>query len=609
MSQPNRVRVKKDSPQRQHTLVAAVVIALCAASMGFADNDLDTVTPIKHVIVLLGENRTYDHLFGTFQPGKGQTTVNLLSQGIMAADGAPGPNFSRAAQWQASSSGTYSVHPPKTTPYSQLPSINVATAPSRAPFTTAAAARAVEPGLPAESYDLLTVGGSGLPSGLRADPRFPRLRSGPFDLLGYLSKSDYTADPIHRFYQMWQQIDCDVSAATPRNPSGCQNDLFAWVEETAGDGEGAQSMGVYSSRGGLSPYFDLLARRYAMSDNFHQAILGGSGANHLALAYGRPLFFENSNGTPGTPSSRFILNPNPRGGSVNSFGNDGVYTKCEDISQPGVASIREYLASLPSHPFHGCYPGEYYLLNNFSPPFFGNGSREPIGPDTNRIPPSTQPHIGLLLNKHDVSWKFYGTGWASGNVDGRLFCDICNPFLYSAQTMTSSAERTTHLKDLTDLYADIQSGSLPAVSLVKPSGFVDGHPAQSRWELFEEFSRKIIEMVQANPTMWANTAIIVTVDEGGGYWDSGYIQPLDFFGDGPRVPFLVVSRASQNVGIVHTYYDHVSIDKFIERNWRLGETISPRTRDNLPNPISDATNPYVPKNSPAIGDLFELFGR
>jgi len=367
-------------------------------------------------------------------------------------------------------------------------------------------------------------------------------------------------------------------------------------------------MAVYTSRRGLSPYFDQLARTYAISDNFHQAILGGSNANHIALAYGRPLFFENRNGTPGTPPAKFIENPNARGGSNNGYINDGThagsYTNCEDLSQPGVESIRQYLASLNDRPFHGCYAGEYYLLNNFGPGFFANGLRTPLGPDDFRIPPSTQQHIGLLLNRHSVSWRFYASGWANGS-----YCDICNPFLYSTQTMTSSAERATHLKDLTDLYTDIQAGTLPAVSFVKPSGYVDGHPSSSRWDLYEEFCRKIIEMTQANPDLWADTAIVVTVDEAGGYWDSGYIQPLDFFGDGPRIPFIVVSKASQNVGVVHTYYDHVSIDKFIERNWRLGETISPRSRDNLPNPITEPTNPYVPKNGPAIGDLFEMFGR
>jgi hypothetical protein len=54
----------------------------------------------------------------------------------------------------------------------------------------------------------------------------------------------------------------------------------------------------------------------------------------------------------------------------------------------------------------------------------------------------------------------------------------------------------------------------------------------------------------------------------------------------------------------HSYGDHVSLDKFIERNWGLGK-MSTRSRDNLPNPTV-GSNPYVPNNSPAIDDLFDL---
>ena len=43
------------------------------------------------------------------------------------------------------------------------------------------------------------------------------------------------------------------------------------------------------------------------------------------------------------------------------------------------------------------------------------------------------------------------------------------------------------------------------------------------------------------PTLWKDTAIFITFDEGGGYYDSGYVQPLDFFGDGTRIPLIVVS--------------------------------------------------------------------
>ena len=63
-----------------------------------------------------------------------------------------------------------------------------------------------------------------------------------------------------------------------------------------------------------------------------------------------------------------------------------------------------------------------------------------------------------------------------------------------------------------------------------------------------------------------DTAIFITFDEGGGYYDSGYVQPLDYFGDGTRVPLLVVSQHVKPGHISHRYADHVSILKFIERN-------------------------------------------
>ncbi|HET9122956.1 MAG TPA: alkaline phosphatase family protein, partial [Acidiferrobacteraceae bacterium] len=175
----------------------------------------------------------------------------------------------------------------------------------------------------------------------------------------------------------------------------------------------------------------------------------------------------------------------------------------------------------------------------------------------------------------------------------------------STQIMTNPHLRQ-NLKGIRDLYAEIQSGTLPAVSIVKPDGYVDGHPASSKFALFEAFSHKIIRMVQQNPKLWAHTAILITTDEGGGYYDSGYIQPIDFFGDGPRIPLIAVSPFSRHVGVVHTYDDHVSFDKFVEANWGLGP-ISARSRDNLPNPVARESDPYVPANSPAIGNLMDLF--
>lgn len=91
----------------------------------------------------------------------------------------------------------------------------------------------------------------------------------------------------------------------------------------------------------------------------------------------------------------------------------------------------------------------------------------------------------------------------------------------------------------------------------------------------------------------------------GGYCDSGYVQPLDFFGAGTRIPLIAVSPYTEAGHISHTYADHVSTIKFIERNWNL-PTISNRSRDNLPNPKPGSSD-YVPANIPGFGDLFDLF--
>jgi phospholipase C len=167
--------------------------------------------------------------------------------------------------------------------------------------------------------------------------------------------------------------------------------------------------------------------------------------------------------------------------------------------------------------------------------------------------------------------------------------------------------RADHMRDVTDLFTDLTNGRLPAVSYVKPDGAMDGHPASSKWILFEAFVDNIVKLAQSNKELWKETAILITVDEGGGYYDSGFIQPVDFFGTGPRIPMIAVSPFSTGGHISHVYNEHSSVVKFIERNWKLDTTLTSRSRDNLPNPRMDDENPYVPTNMPATGDLFDLF--
>ena len=184
------------------------------------------------------------------------------------------------------------------------------------------------------------------------------------------------------------------------------------------------------------------------------------------------------------------------------------------------------------------------------------------------------------------------------------YCNICNPFQYATDIMTNATQRTAHIQDTKKLYADIKNGD-SARRFHREAGLAfDGHPASSKLDMFEGFTKNIVDALQANPDLWASTAIFITFDEGGGYYDSGYVQPVDFFGDGTRIPLLVVSPFTTGGIVNHSYGDHVSIIKFIERNWGL-TPLTARSRDNMPNPKRPQTNPYVPLNSPALDDLFE----
>jgi phospholipase C len=144
------------------------------------------------------------------------------------------------------------------------------------------------------------------------------------------------------------------------------------------------------------------------------------------------------------------------------------------------------------------------------------------------------------------------------------------------------------------------------VCFVVPKSLDSGHPGSSVLSSYEAFVGEIVAKVQAQPQIWAHAAIIATLDEGGGHFDSGYIQSLDFFGDGTRIPLLVISPYTRAGHIDHVYNDHISILKFIEHNWGLAP-LTARSRDNLPDPVTTPQDPYRPVNSPAIGDLMTLF--
>lgn len=553
-------------------MIGAALLTAAAAAV--------PTTPIEHVIVVVGENRTFDNLYGVYEPRKGQTVANLLSKQIVRRDGSPGPRFGEAAQKLGSNPGAYSPTPAVSGAYDRLPQ----------PY--AAGAFGQRPDVP--------------------DPRFPAdLPNGPFQITRHVSYGAHTGDPTHRFFQMWQQVN------------GGRNDLFVWVGDNTGPGpsnpaplapgrtfQGGVAMGFYNMAAGDAPYFKQLADRYALADNYHQPVMGGTTTNYLALATADVAFYT-ADGKPGVPPSKQVENPDAQPGTNNWYTEDGyrggTYVQCADLTQPGVAGIHAFLRSLPYRAFNdgNCAPDTWYMVNNTDPAYTPLGEALPLGPDKWLLPPQTIPHIGDALSRAAVSWKWYSGGRNDGKRTDKEYCAMCDTPSFFASTMAGPDKEK--LVDLSQFYVDVKSErEFPAVAVIAPYDSISGHPGYAMQPSFEQLVADIVQRVQANSALWKKTAILVTFDEGGGYYDSGYVQFIDFFGDGPRIPMLAISPYARRGYVDHTYYDHASIAKFIERNWSL-PPLSARSRDNLPNPVHGADDPYVPRNRPAIGDLMNMF--
>lgn len=566
----------------------AVACLACNASLAFSQSDINdryTQTPIKHVIVVVGENHTFDSLFATYQPAAGRTVDNLLSKQIINADGTPGVNYALARQNIARNTGTtYTLDPERVDPYAVLP------------------------------RPILELG--------LIDKRFPRnLANGPFQISDYVPYSgphSQTGDPVHRFFQMWQQTGGD----------NANLDLFVWVAATTGQGgntpgvfpwrpaQGGELMGFSNMATGDAPYFKALADSYAMSDNFHQAIMGGTGMNFFSIATG-DLPVYNRDGELMPPPANQIENPDPLAGTANFYSRDGYYggsyVNCADNTQPGVAAIEAKLSAMGID--KNCDPNAYYLVNNYNPAYDLFGHPQALGAKDYNFPPQQVPTIAEALSANQVSWKWYTGGRETAMLLQKLLGvklggTLASLFFYNnigdplqGSTAVVNSPLFKNLQGLGGFDTDLANGTLPAVSYVVPFYGESGHPGNSAPALYENFVEKLVAKVQANPQLWAETAIIVTTDEGGGYFDSGRIQMLDFFGDGPRIPFFVISPYAKRGHVDHVYHDHASVLKFIEYNWQL-PALSARSRDRLPNPSDDS---YLPANSPAIGDLMTMF--
>ena len=170
--------------------------------------------------------------------------------------------------------------------------------------------------------------------------------------------------------------------------------------------------------------------------------MGGTGLDSIILFFGDALWFSDENGNVATPPHNETIwaggpvdeieNPNIVPGTNNfwiqdgygGFGDNGnskgvygggTYSNCSDATQPGVGPILNYLSSLGRPIKSNCEDGHYYLLNNYNPGYFGDGSDAYADHNPNNtpftIPGTTQRSIADVLLENNVSWKSYNDQW------------------------------------------------------------------------------------------------------------------------------------------------------------------------------------------------------
>jgi phospholipase C/arylsulfatase A-like enzyme len=356
----------------------------------------------------------------------------------------------------------------------------------------------------------------------------------PYDLSQYVAPDQKTSDIIHRFYH--EQLQIDNGALEPS--TGHMDQFVTW-----------------SDNGTLvMSYFDAtnlpegqLAQQYTLDDNFFHAAYGGSFLNHQFLVAAAAPPWEQ----PIPAGFRSSWDPVTRTLTDSNLTLDGKYV------------VNTTFAAQAPHP------------SNVTP----DKLLAPIN-DNDPSRPDYTPTIGDRLDAAGVSWKWYSGGWddaLAGHADP-LFQFHHQPFAYYANYAPFNPDGTlnpdhtgpdAHLQDENNFFADLASGDLPAVSFIKPLGPDNEHPGYASLLAGQQHVADIVHAVQNSPE-WAHTAIVITYDENGGRWD--HVTPpsaYDGWGDGTRVPAIVISPFAKKEYVDHTQHDTLSILKLIEQRFDL----------------------------------------
>jgi acid phosphatase len=349
----------------------------------------------------------------------------------------------------------------------------------------------------------------------QTDPHIPaNLPNEPFDITKYVPADQKTRDLVHRYYQEQVQID------------GGKMDKFVAVSDAKG-----LSVGYYPT---AQLPVAAEAGNYVLADNFFHAAFGGSYLNHQWLVCSCTPVYKDAVKDGSSKDLHTIL------------GDNGLPIKDGQLTTVATGD---------------------YAVNTIFP------ASSPTIAGAPQLPLLTNATIGDRLTAGGVSWAWYSGGWndaVAGHADP-LFQYHHQAFNYYAN-YAPGTEGRAHLQDEINFIAAAKAGTLPAVSFVKPLGPDNEHPGYTDVLKGEKHLIDLINDVRNGPN-WEDTAIVITYDEHGGFWD--HVAPptskkhSDIWGPGSRVPAIVISPLAKRHFVDHTLYDTTSILATIEHRWHL----------------------------------------
>jgi len=232
---------------------------------------------------------------------------------------------------------------------------------------------------------------------------------------------------------------------------------------------------------------------------------------------------------------------------------------------------------------------------------------DPIKP-TPPAPDYAWTDLTYLLHQHQVSWKYYvEDGLQPDCLDGDIPCvptaqspatpEFWNPLPYFDTVRKDN--QLQNIQGLENFYQDLASNSLPAVSWIIPNSAESEH-APSLVSTGQAHVTKVVNEIMKSPA-WASTAILVSWDDWGGFYDHVVPPMVDENGYGLRVPGLVISPYARKRFIDHQVLSFDAYVKFIEDVFLGGERLDPR-KDGRPDP-----RPTVREDVHILGDLTKDF--